>query len=105
MSAPEKTLAPAGDPQRRSGMAFRKYSKASLPTKEQARRQSDVVQSTWRHFGDPAAAIAFLNTRNAALAALPLHLAIESDEGLGRVQRLLDDMALRPSPQPGSGGG
>jgi len=98
MSAPEDTIAPAGGAPRRANNGFRRHSKASLPTKEQARRQSDVVQSTWRHFGAPGPAIAFLNSRHAALAAQPLHLAIESDEGLGRVQELLAEMALRASP-------
>ena len=31
--------------------------------------------------------IAFLNTRHETLDALPLHLAIESDEGLERVEK------------------
>jgi len=39
--------------------------------------------------------IAFLNTRHESLDALPLHLAIESDHGLERVQGLLQDMSLR----------
>jgi hypothetical protein len=36
--------------------------------------------------------IAFLNTRHEALQGQPLHLAIESDEGLGRVERLLQQL-------------
>ncbi|HEX6072950.1 MAG TPA: hypothetical protein VFY95_08080 [Sphingomicrobium sp.] len=39
--------------------------------------------------------IAFLNTRHDALDAQPLHLAIESDEGLMRVERLLEEMTLK----------
>ena len=101
MSAPE-TPAPAtpegGAAPRRGGMSFRKYSKGSLPTKEQARRQSDVVQSAWRHFREAAPVFAFLNTRHDRLNAQPLHLAIESDEGLGRVEQLLADMAGRAAP-------
>jgi hypothetical protein len=38
--------------------------------------------------------IAFLNTRHEGLGALPLHLAIESDEGLARVETLLEQMTL-----------
>lgn len=97
MSAPETTPAPAAatDAPRRGGMSFRKYSKGSLPTKEQARRQSDVVQSAWRHFREAAPVIAFLNTRHDALDAHPLHLAIESDEGLERVEMLLQQMSPR----------
>ena len=79
-------------------MAFRKRSNSPKPTPEQSKRQSEVVQSAWRHFGAPGPAIAFLNTRHAGLAAQPLHLAIESDEGLGRVQQLLADMAQRAAP-------
>ena len=33
--------------------------------------------------------IAFLTSRHDELGVQPLHLAIESDEGLGRVERLL----------------
>ena len=36
--------------------------------------------------------IAFLNTHHEALNGQPLHLAIESDEGLERVQRLLQPL-------------
>jgi hypothetical protein len=65
---------------------------------EQSKRQSVLVESAWRHFRESAPMIAFLNTHHETLGALPLHLAIESDEGLGRVQQLLADMALRASP-------
>lgn len=61
---------------------------------EQARRQSDLVQSAWRHFRGAEPMIAFLNTRHDALEAQPLHLAIESDEGLERVEKLLKQMSL-----------
>jgi hypothetical protein len=39
--------------------------------------------------------IAFLNTHHETLGALPLHLAIESDEGLEQVQKLLHEMEPR----------
>ena len=71
-------------------MQFRKRSNSPLQTAEEARRQSHVVQSTWRHFGAAGPVIAFLNTRHASLEAQPLHLALESDEGLKRVEALLD---------------
>ncbi len=99
MTASESPGAPAANGGRRPrSMNYRKSSTAPRPTPEQARRQSDVIQSAWRHFGEPGPAIAFLNTRHAELAAQPLHLAIESDEGLGRVQQLLADMAPRATP-------
>ena len=84
-----------GAAKRPRSMQFRKPSKGPLPTRDQARRQSHVVQSAWRHFGAPGPAIAFLNTRHASLEAQPLHLAIESDEGLKRVEGLLEEMTLR----------
>ena len=59
---------------------------------EQARRQSQLVQSAWRHLGGAAPVIAFLNTRHDGLDAQPLHLAIESDEGLERVEKLLNQL-------------
>lgn len=39
--------------------------------------------------------IAFLNTRHEMLEALPLTLAIESDEGLARVERLLQQLTFK----------
>jgi hypothetical protein len=98
MSAPDLPGAPTPQGGRRR-MAFRRYSKVPLPTPDEARRQSDVVQSAWRHFGERGAAIAFLNNRHAALEGQPLHLAIESDEGLARVETLLDRMTLEGRPE------
>jgi len=91
MSAQESGAKPAA----RRGMAFRKYSRTALPTLEQSRRQASVVQSTWRHFGEPGPVIAFLNTPHPVVEGQPLHLAIESDEGLARVEALLKQMTLR----------
>lgn len=88
MNAPEKPHSPEFKPAARRSMAFRK----SIPTPEQSRRQASVVQFAWRHFGEPGPVIAFLNTPNVALEGQPLHLAIESDEGLGRVEDLLKQM-------------
>ena len=82
-------------PVARRGMAFRKNSRIALPTPEQSRRQASVVQSAWRHFGEPGPVIAFLNTPHAFLEGQPLHLAIESDEGLARVEALLKQMTPR----------
>jgi uncharacterized protein (DUF2384 family) len=83
------------NPRRPRSMQFRKRSKASPPTPDQARRQSHIVQSAWRHFGASGPAIAFLNTRHDGLQAQPLHLAIESDEGLKLVEGLLEKMTRR----------
>ena len=54
-----------------------------------------MLESAWRHFGEPGPVIAFLNTRHAALEGQPLHLAIESDDGLQRVEALLEEMTRR----------
>lgn len=89
MSGPEADGTKAKSRRPRS-MQFRKRSTSAPPTPDQARRQSDIVQSTWRRFGATGPVIAFLNTRHASLEAQPLHLAIESDEGLRRVEALLD---------------
>jgi hypothetical protein len=75
-------------------MAFRKRRRPNMAP-ERSRRQSQLVQSAWRHFGGAAPMIAFLNTRHDALDAQPLHLAIESDEGLQRVETLLKQMTLQ----------
>ena len=91
---------PADQPavKRRGGgqtMAFRKRSAVPRPSPEQMRRQNDVLQSAWRHFGEAGPVIAFLNTRHDQLDGQPLHLAVQSAEGLLRVEQLLADMALR----------
>lgn len=76
-------------------MAFPRRSTSARPTPEQSRRQSDVIRSAWRHFGEPGPVIAFLNTRDDALDGQPLHVAIESDTGLERVETLLQQLALK----------
>ena len=80
-------------------MIYRKRRFAPAQTPDQSRRQSDLIQSAWRHFREAARMIAFLNTHNETLDAVPLSLAIESDEGLERVQRLLGEVddGLRPA--------
>jgi len=92
VSRPELVDHPDAKPRRRRSMNFRKRSTAPPPTHDQSRRQSDLVQAAWRHFREAAPMIAFLNTRHEALQGRPLHLAIESDEGLARVERLLQQL-------------
>jgi hypothetical protein len=94
MSGAEVLDNAAAAPAPRRTMAFRKYNRKPVPTPDQARRQNHIVQSAWRHFGEPGAAIAFLNTRHHWLDSHPLHLAIESDEGLARVETLLSEMTI-----------
>ena len=76
-------------------MMFRKRRYLPLQPPEQSRRQSDLVQCAWRHFREAAPMIAFLNTRHEALDAHPLTLALESDEGLERVEQLLQQLTLK----------
>ena len=85
---------PVTNPPRPRIMAFRKRRSSPPPTPEQSRRQSDLIQSAWRHFGEAAPMIAFLNTRHEGLEGQPLHLAIESDAGLERVEQLLRQLTL-----------
>jgi len=92
MNAPQ---GPEARPAARRGMAFRKNSRIALPTPEQSRRQASVVQSAWRHFGEPGPVIAFLNTPHPVVERQPLDLAIESDEGLARVEALLKQVTRR----------
>jgi len=99
MSVPETADDPASGAAPRRGMAFRKYSKKPLPTPDETRRQSNVVQSAWRHFGEPGPVIAFLNSRHEGLQGQPLRLAIESDEGLARVETLLSRMTVETGPE------
>jgi hypothetical protein len=94
LSGPDPVDPPVAKPAQGRTMTFRSRRHPAMPA-EQSRRQSDLIESAWRHFRESAPMIAFLNTRHEALDALPLHLAIESDHGLERVQRLLQDMSLR----------
>ena len=87
---PPEVVDAVGGPRRRN-MNFRK-SKGPRPTPGQMRRQSRVVQSAWHHFREPRLVIAFLNTRHDALDARPIQLAIESDDGLQRVEHLLREL-------------
>jgi hypothetical protein len=86
---------PAADQGRRQTQTFRKRSDKPRLSPEQMKRQSDVLHSAWLHFGEALPVIAFLNTRHAGLNAQPLHLAVESAEGLMRVEQLLEEMALK----------
>lgn len=80
----------ANEPNDARSTVFRKRRPAPAQTKDQSRRQAELVQSAWRHFRDAAPMIAFLNTPHNELEARPLTLGIESDDGLARVEQLLD---------------
>lgn len=53
-------------------------------------------QLAWCHSRDAAPMIAFLNTRNEALDGQPIELAVQSETGLERVDRLLQQMTRNP---------
>ncbi|HVH48596.1 MAG TPA: antitoxin Xre/MbcA/ParS toxin-binding domain-containing protein [Sphingomicrobium sp.] len=75
---------------------FRKASSGPRLSREQSRRQNDVLHSAWRHFGVSGPMIVFLNAQNDRLeGGQPLHLALESEDGLQRVERLLGEMTYR----------
>jgi hypothetical protein len=88
---------PAGEnPDRvRPTRTFRRRSDLPKLSADQVRRQNDVLQSAWRHFKTPGPVIAFLNARNEQLQGKPLQIALSSDEGLLRVERLLGEMPLQ----------
>ena len=70
-------------------ITFHKRRNSAPLTPEQSRRQTVLLRSAWRHFGEAAPMIAFLNARHSVLEGQPLRLAVESDEGLKRVELLL----------------
>ena len=75
--------------------SFRKRAPAIRPSLEQLRRQDALLQCAWRSLGDASSVIAFLNTHNDSLGGQPLHVALESDEGLLRVETILREFTLR----------
>ena len=85
---------PAAAKPGRQTRTFRRHDAPRL-SPEQKRRQDVVLSCAWRHFGAPGPVIAFLNARNDQLKGHPLHLALESDEGLLRVERVLETMTLQ----------
>ena len=65
---------------------YRKFTPPSKLTAEQCRRQTDVLRVACEHLASTGAAIAFLNGYNQALGGNPLQLALQSDDGLQRVE-------------------
>lgn len=80
------------EPDAARSTVFRKRRFVSPQAPDQARRQAELVQSAWRHFREAAPMIAFLNTHHRELEAQPLSLAIESDDGLARVEQVLQQL-------------
>ena len=69
----------------------KKFRKAHAPALsfEQSTRQTDVLRMASQRIAPSGAAIAFLNAHHGGLGGVPLHLAIESAEGLLRVEQHL----------------
>jgi hypothetical protein len=68
---------------------FRRFAPPSSLTPEQCRRQTMVLRAACEHLFPRGTAIAFLNTHHRKLGGKPLQVALESDDGLLRVEQLL----------------
>jgi hypothetical protein len=84
--------------------SFRKWRPNVVLSPGQARRQSAVLRSAHHGFSSRDATVAFLNTYNQQLDGVPLQLALESEEGLLRVEQLLmkGKMKREPAVRPGA---
>ena len=71
---------------------FRRKVPSTLPTPDQLRRQDALLRCAWHNLGESGPVIAFLNGHNDDLGGQPLLLALESDEGLLRVEGLLGEI-------------
>lgn len=100
MSTREPADRPAGNKAVPWTKKFRRSVTPIRPTPEQLRRQDSILQCAWRSLGTSTPVIAFLNTHNEQLGGQPLHVALESDEGLVRVQGLLAEIALETAERP-----
>lgn len=69
--------------------SFRKWQPNVTLSPDQARRQGAVLRSAYQGLASRDATVAFLNSYNQKLDGVPFHLALESDEGLLRVEQLL----------------
>ena len=78
------TDVPASKPTRH----YRKFTPPSTLTADQVRRQTDVLRAACEHLVS-GAAIAFLNAYNKELGGNPLQIALQSDDGLLRVEQHL----------------
>jgi hypothetical protein len=74
--------------------SFRRHAPARRLSPEQLRRQNDVLRCAWRNLSEAGPVIAFLNAHHESLGGQPLHIALDSEEGLLRVERLLGGVAL-----------
>ena len=91
---------PAEVPASKPARHYRKFTPPSSLTPDQVRRQTDVLRAACEHLVS-GAAIAFLNAYNKELGGNPLQLALQSDDGLLRVERHLAGAAKGDRPDAG----
>jgi hypothetical protein len=94
MSDHKPVKARTSDQPDRRTRSFRRHALAIRLSPEQLRRQNDVLRCAWRNLSEAGPVIAFLNTRHESLGGEPLHIALDSEEGLLRVERLLGGVTL-----------
>lgn len=92
MSDDKPSDTPADRPATPWTKRFRRKAPTTLPTSDQLRRQDAVLRSAWRNLAASDQVITFLNSHNELLGGNPLYLALESDEGLRRVEGLLGEI-------------
>ena len=68
---------------------FRRSGPVVRFTRDQARRQNELIRGAWDSLKTKEAVIAFLNSHNDALGGEPLSLALGSEEGLLAAERAL----------------
>jgi hypothetical protein len=86
-----------GEPQvDRPAVPWTKQFRRKLPTRvvppDQLRRQDSVLRCAWQNLNEAGPVIAFLNTHNQGLGGQPLQVALHSDDGLVRVERVLSEI-------------
>lgn len=68
---------------------FRRSGPVVRFTRDQSRRQNELLRDAWDSLKTKEAVIAFLNSHNDALGGEPLSLALASEEGLRVAERAL----------------
>jgi uncharacterized protein (DUF2384 family) len=66
--------------------AFRRNRSGPVLSRDEGARQGRAVRAAQAALGDVEAVRAFLNCHHAELDARPIDLAVESDDGLARVE-------------------
>ena len=88
--APDGAKSVAPQPPARTS---RKYAPPSSLSPDQCRRQAEVLRTACDKLFPSGNAITFLNSHNEKLGGKPFQLALDSDDGLLRVERLIEKMS------------